>query len=99
MPNPMLTSRRCARRPQTWAPPQPGTDYIPPITDGPSALAAGVMTVNGTIAATAVLFVLLLVSATVGWIAADGPDARVDGERQLQFPALAWVGHLRRLRA
>ena len=70
--------------------------YIPPITDGPvSRGAPAVMTVDGTITATAVLFALLLVSATAGWIAAGGPDTSVDGQRSIyQFPALALVGVL-----
>ena len=49
------------------------------------------MTVRGTVTATAVLFVLLLASATAGWMAVKektGPD----GEPQVQFPSLAMVG-------
>ncbi len=92
MPNPMFNESTMRKASQTWAPPQPGTDYIPPITDGPvTPWRAGVMTVGGTITATTVLFALLLVTATAGWIAADGPTT-VDGQDTYQFPALAWGG-------
>ena len=98
MPNPMFNESTMRKASQTWAPPQPGTDYIPPITDGPvTPWRAGVMTVGGTITATAVLFALLLVTATAGWIAADGPTT-VDGQDTYQFPALGVGGHPRRLR-
>lgn len=73
---------------QSWPAPTPGR-YVPPIDDGPrSPWQAGVMTVGGTISATAVLFTLLLVSAAAGWIATDAP---VDGEG-VQFPTLAMIG-------
>ena len=95
MPNPMFNESTMRKASKTWAPPQPGTDYIPPITDGPvTPWRTGVMTVGGTITATAVLFALLLVSAAAGWIAAEGP-ATVEGEEaSYQFPALAMVGLL-----
>ena len=94
MPNPMFNESTMRKASQTWAPPQPGTDYIPPVTDGPvTPWRAGVMTVRGTISATAVLFALLLVTATAGWIAAEGPET-VDGQQSYQFPALAFVGLL-----
>lgn len=72
-----------------WAPPTvPGA----PVTDGPSSTwRGGVMTVSGTVTASAVLFTLLLVSATVGWFAATGPTT-VDGSETFQFPGLAMVG-------
>ncbi len=94
MPNPMFNESTMRKASQTWAPPQPGTDYIPPITDGPvTPWRTGVMTVGGTISATAVLFGLLLVSAAFGWIAAEGPTT-VDGQETYQFPALGLVGIL-----
>ena len=47
MPNPMFNESTMRKASQTWAPPQPGTDYIPPITDGPvTPWRAGVMTVR-----------------------------------------------------
>ena len=80
MPNPMFNESTMRKASQTWAPPQPGTDYIPPITDGPvTPWRTGVMTVGGTISATAVLFGLLLVSATV----------RVDRGRRARPPSTA----------
>ena len=42
------------------------------------------MTVNGTIGKTAVLFVLLLASATAGWIQTGGPEVTDDRRAQLQ---------------
>jgi uncharacterized YccA/Bax inhibitor family protein len=53
------------------------------------------MTVNGTISATAVLFVLLLASATVGWIQTGGPEVTEVGGQiiyEYNIPVLAWVG-------
>ena len=54
-----------------------------------------VMTVNGTISATATLLVLLLAAAAVGWIATGGPEEVVVGNQityQYGIPALAWAG-------
>ena len=54
-----------------WAP--PGQTDVPPIDDGPvTPWRPGMMTVRGSITATAVLFVLLLASATAGWMATEG---------------------------
>jgi uncharacterized YccA/Bax inhibitor family protein len=94
MPNPMFNESTMRSASQTWAPPEPGTEYFPPITDGPvSTWRPGVMTVRGTISATAVLFALLLATATAGWFAAEGPTT-VDGQETYQFPALAMLGLL-----
>lgn len=70
---------------QVWAP--PGS----PTGDGPVSTWKGAMTVRGTVTATAVLFVLLLASATAGWMAVK-EDIGLDGEPQIQFPSLAMVG-------
>ena len=37
MPNPLFNESTMKKAPATWAPPEPGTEYIPPITDGPQA--------------------------------------------------------------
>ena len=50
------------------------------------------MTVHGSITATAVLFVLLLASATVGWMSTDPITTNPDGTQEVTFPALAMVG-------
>jgi uncharacterized YccA/Bax inhibitor family protein len=71
---------------QVWAPPTPGR-----IDDGPVSRWTGAMTVNGTISATAVLFALLLASATAGWLAVD-EEIGADGQPVLEFPPLAIVG-------
>jgi uncharacterized YccA/Bax inhibitor family protein len=73
-----------------WAPPAPpGT----PVTDGPvSTWRGGLMTVSGTITATAVLFVLLLASATAGWLATDSAETDALGREVYKFPPLAIVG-------
>ena len=108
MPNPVLNERTMQKASSTWAPPRSGSDYFPPVvepstgpvsgpmSDGPvSRWNAKVMTVNGTISATATLLVLLLASAAVGWIATGGPEeVIVDGSITYQYgiPALAWAG-------
>jgi uncharacterized YccA/Bax inhibitor family protein len=54
-----------------WAAPDAATGstvWNPPVTDGPiTPYRHGVMTIGGTVSATAVLFALLLVTATIGW--------------------------------
>jgi uncharacterized YccA/Bax inhibitor family protein len=51
------------------------------------------MTVRGSITATAVLFVLLLASAVVGWMnTSPATTDPVTGEMQISFPGLAMVG-------
>jgi uncharacterized YccA/Bax inhibitor family protein len=89
MANPLLAERTWNQAAQRsgWAAPDPGTRATP-ITDGAiSSWRPQVMTVGGTISATAVLFVVLLASAAVGW--GMGPDNQgsVNG-----FPALALLG-------
>ena len=94
MPNPMLNERTLEKAPQTWAPPERRSDHFPPpITDGPiSPWKSKVMTVNGVISATAVLFVLLLASATFGWNQTGVEYDPVTGDPEYGFPTLAWVG-------
>src|SRR5215216_1956693 len=78
-----------------WAPPgaSPGTPTTRPIDDGPvSPWRPGMMTVRGTITATAVLFVLLLASATAGWMATGGSTIGPDGQEQYSFPPVAFLG-------
>ena len=77
--------RRCGRRPAR--PPAPARS-----TTARSARGAGVMTVRGSITATAVLFVLLLASATVGWMSTDGDDHRPGRLDEFTFPGVAMVG-------
>ena len=98
MPNPLLNDKRLEAARAGWAAPQApsmgGDVWAPPTTpggrvdDGPvTPWRPGMMTVKGTISATAVLFVLLLVSASAGWIATE---ASPDG--QVQFPGIAMIG-------
>ena len=76
MPNPVLNEKTSQAAPATWAAPEPAPS-IPPINDGPvSTWRPKVMTINGTVTATATLFVLLLASAAVGWIQTGGPESR-----------------------
>jgi uncharacterized YccA/Bax inhibitor family protein len=95
MPSPVLNERTLEKAPATWAPPEPSA-YQGPISDGPiSTWRPQMMTVNGTIAKTAVLFVLLLASATVGWMQTGAPEiVEKNGELVYNYsiPALAWVG-------
>jgi uncharacterized YccA/Bax inhibitor family protein len=104
MSNPVLNERTLQNARTTWAPPTSGSDHFPPVvepstgrmSDGPiSRWSPQVMTVNGTITATATLLVLLLVSAAVGWIATGGPEEVVVGNTityQYGIPTLAWAG-------
>ena len=98
MANPILNDKKLEEARAGWAAPRspsPGGDvWAPPtvpgtrVDDGPvSPWRSGVMTVRGSISATAVLFTLLLVSATAGWLATN---ESVDG--QVEFPTLAIVG-------
>jgi uncharacterized YccA/Bax inhibitor family protein len=97
MANPVLNERTLQQASTTWAPPEPDTEYFPPVDDGPTGpYVRQVMTVNGVISATAVLFVLLLASAAFGWNSTGSPDEVVlsDGSVGYNYsiPTLAWVG-------
>ena len=101
MPSPVFNERTMQSAATTWAPPEPSTEYFPPIDDGPSSpwappKVSEPMTVNGTVSATAVLFVLLLASAAVGWIQTGSPEEvrLADGSIGYDYaiPTLAWVG-------
>ncbi|MEO6570841.1 MAG: Bax inhibitor-1/YccA family protein [Ilumatobacteraceae bacterium] len=97
MSNPVLNEKTFRSASTTWAPPDPGSGQFPPVTDGPvSSWRPEVMTVNGVISATATLFVLLLASATVGWIKTGSPEQVqfTDGSVGYNYsiPTLAWVG-------
>ena len=95
MSNPVLNERTMRQAPANWAPPEPTTDHFPPVTDGPvTPWNRPVMTVNGTISATATLLVLLLVSAAFGWSQTDTVDFDDGTSVVAGFPALAWVGLL-----
>ena len=73
---------------EVWAPPSvPGA----PASDGPVSTWKGAMTINGTLTATAVLFALLLASATAGWLAVKEKTDEF-GRTEIQFPSLAMVG-------
>ena len=87
VPNPLLNEKKLEADRAGWAAPTPpspaarsGRRRAPlarEIDDGPvSPWRPGMMTVRGTITATAVLFVLLLVSATFGWIVHRGEPGR-----------------------
>jgi uncharacterized YccA/Bax inhibitor family protein len=95
MPSPVLNERTLEKAPATWAPPQVPASQAP-ISDGPiSTWRPRMMTVNGTIARTAVLFVLLLASAAVGWRQTGAPEiVEKNGELVYNYsiPALAWFG-------
>jgi uncharacterized YccA/Bax inhibitor family protein len=75
----------------TWAPPS-GTPTTAPVSDGPVTPWRGAMTVRGSITATAVLFVLLLASATVGWISTTATTTNPDGSQNVTFPVVAMIG-------
>jgi uncharacterized YccA/Bax inhibitor family protein len=75
-----------------WAAPEAGTHVqTRPVTDGPVSTWQKAMTVNGTISASAVLLVLLLIAGAFGWNAATGPTLE-NGVETYSFPPLAMVG-------
>ena len=93
MANPVLNEkglRRAAETEAGWA--APSTESRRPIDDGPVSPwtpTTGVMTVGGTVSATAVLFVLLLGAAVVGWFGVKAPEGEV-----YSFPGFAIAGVL-----
>ncbi|HWL45040.1 MAG TPA: Bax inhibitor-1/YccA family protein [Ilumatobacter sp.] len=95
MSNPIL-NERSLKAAGGWAAPQPGTaagEYYPPIDDGPvSSWRPGAMTIKGTISATATLFALLLASGAIGWSQTKSMTYDAQGNAQIGFPGLAWVG-------
>jgi uncharacterized YccA/Bax inhibitor family protein len=97
MSNPIFNDQTMQRDAAGWAAPVHGEQAgalpgAPPIDDGPvSSWNKKVMTLNGTISAIAVLFILLLMSASFGWSQASGPDTST-GEPSYQMPPIAFVG-------
>jgi uncharacterized YccA/Bax inhibitor family protein len=99
MPNPVFkeeafdeASQQFRATQPGWAAPEAGTHtQTQPITDGPVSTWQKAMTLNGTITASAVLLVMLLVSAAFGWNAASGPTT-VDGVETYSFPPIAMLG-------
>jgi uncharacterized YccA/Bax inhibitor family protein len=100
MANPVFNDETIKNAPKAdgagWGAPTAGTHVATrPVTDGPVSGWQRAMTVNGTISASAVLIVLLLVAGTFGWRAAEGPTITTsDGVVQdtYQFPAIAFLG-------
>jgi uncharacterized YccA/Bax inhibitor family protein len=103
VPNPILNEKKLEEARSGWAAPQPpsrgGDVWAPPtgptggVSDGPvSPWRSGMMTVRGSITATAVLFVLLLASATVGWMMTEGTVENADGTQSISFPGIALFG-------
>jgi uncharacterized YccA/Bax inhibitor family protein len=91
MPSPVFNDETIKRDANGWAAPERGTHTPVGTTDGPVSTWQHAMTVNGTITASLVLLVLLMVSASFGWSAADGPTLE-NGQETYQFPTIAWVG-------
>lgn len=77
MANPLMTEKAAAVAARSaWAAPDPRTA----VDDGPiSSWRPQPMTVSGTVTATGVLLVLLLATATVGWIVAPHTTASFNG--------------------
>jgi uncharacterized YccA/Bax inhibitor family protein len=79
-----------------WGAPAAGTHVATqPASDGPVSGWQKAMTINGTITASLVLLVLLLISGSFGWSAASGPTL-VSNEgvqtETYQFPPMAFLG-------
>jgi uncharacterized YccA/Bax inhibitor family protein len=96
MANPIFNEQTMQRDAKGWAPPVAGTHTAPqPVSDGPVSTWKRGMTVNGTITATLVLFVIFMIAAAFGWGAADGPTVTNEAGQQVdtyQFPAIATLG-------
>jgi uncharacterized YccA/Bax inhibitor family protein len=106
MQNAILNEKRLAEAQAGWAaptPPSPGGQVwaapttpagapAMPITDGPVSAWRGAMTVEGTIAKTSMLFVLLLAAAVAGWQATPDPEVLPDGTIEYSFPGVALLG-------
>lgn len=92
MPSPLFNENTMKRDANGWAAPVSGTHTeTEPVTDGPVSSWQKAMTVNGTITAASVLLILLLISATFGWNAAEGPTLE-NGVETYQFPPLGFLG-------
>ena len=91
MPSPVFNEDTMKRDANGWAAPVPGTHAPVEPGDGPISTWQRGMTVNGTITAALVLLVMLLVSASFGWSAADGPTLE-NGQETYQFPTIAIGG-------
>jgi uncharacterized YccA/Bax inhibitor family protein len=75
-----------------WGAPVAGSHVqTQPVTDGPVSSWQKAMTLNGTISASAVLLVLLLVAGSFGWSAATGPTLE-NGVETYSFPPMAFLG-------
>jgi uncharacterized YccA/Bax inhibitor family protein len=75
-----------------WAAPTAGSHVqTQPVTDGPISGWQKAMTINGTISASLVLLVLLLVAGAFGWNAASGPTLD-NGVETYSFPPIAFLG-------
>jgi uncharacterized YccA/Bax inhibitor family protein len=85
MANPVLNDAAFKQAAQTdsagWAAPQSNTQYIPPMTDGPITRSPGLMTMDGTVTATAALLAIIVVMGAVGWVATKGAISNI-----------AWLG-------
>ena len=98
MPSPIFNEETMKRDAAGWAAPVEGShtqtqpvDGATPVTDGPVSTWQKSMTVNGTITASAVLLILLIVAGVFGWNAADGPTLE-NGVETYQFPPLGFLG-------
>jgi len=96
MSNPFLNDKAIGEASKAgWGAPEPSTQVLgparTPIDDGPiSSWAPRVMTVGGTITATGVLMVILLVSAVFGW----NSTTELANGAGVSLPGLALVGIL-----
>ena len=104
MSNPVFNDQTMQRDAAGWAAPTQGSHAAytagnpintapggPRVDDGPTTpWSKDVMSVNGVITASSVLFILLLISASFGWSAAGGTT--VDGVETYSFPPIAMVG-------
>ena len=97
MSNPFFNEKKMNEDAAGWAAPAANTAVAgkpqgfptgEPVTDGPVSTWKSAMTVNGVITAAAVLFVLLISSATFGWMSTS-VDETTD---VVSFPAFSMIG-------
>ena len=86
MPNPVFNEKKFEEASAGWAVATKTGTQAQPAIDGPVSSWQKSMTINGTISASVVLLILLLVAASFGWNAATGPTT-VEGVNEIVMEA------------
>jgi uncharacterized YccA/Bax inhibitor family protein len=91
MSNPVFNEEKFEEASAGWAATTKAGTQGRAVGDGPVSSWQKSMTINGTISASVVLLILLLVAASFGWNAATGPTT-TDGVDTYSFPPMAMLG-------